>query len=183
MMPPLSHGSSRREPECGCGKPIRNGAVACGGVVGRIGVVGRCRVATCGCAVLAKDVARTFRIVPALNLAHQRTPRAPCARQSVADKARPMRYLGAEPLPGRDGGTGRRSGLKIRRPLRSWGFDPPSRHKLTCLLSIVYEILRLPILCRVDVTSADRSALPLWHTLQCWSISVTVHGIYCPLSN
>ena len=24
--------------------------------------------------------------------------------------------------------TGRRSGLKIRRPLRSWGFDPPSRH-------------------------------------------------------
>jgi hypothetical protein len=43
--------------------------------------------------------------------------------------------------------------------------------------------LRLPILCRVDVTSADRSALPLWHTLQCWSISVTVHGIYCPLSN
>ena len=30
---------------------------------------------------------------------------------------------------GRDGGTGRRSGLKIRRPLRSWGFDPPSRHQ------------------------------------------------------
>ena len=29
----------------------------------------------------------------------------------------------------RDGGTGRRSGLKIRRPLRSWGFDPPSRHQ------------------------------------------------------
>ena len=28
----------------------------------------------------------------------------------------------------RDGGTGRRSGLKIRRPLRPWGFDPPSRH-------------------------------------------------------
>ena len=28
----------------------------------------------------------------------------------------------------RDGGTGRRSGLKIRRSLRSWGFDPPSRH-------------------------------------------------------
>ena len=32
------------------------------------------------------------------------------------------------PTPRRDGGTGRRSGLKIRRPLRSWGFDPPSRH-------------------------------------------------------
>src|SRR6185437_12687910 len=32
-------------------------------------------------------------------------------------------------VPGRDGGTGRRSGLKIRRPLRSWGFDPPSRHQ------------------------------------------------------
>ena len=31
--------------------------------------------------------------------------------------------------PSRDGGTGRRSGLKIRRPLRSWGFDPPSRHQ------------------------------------------------------
>lgn len=39
----------------------------------------------------------------------------------------------AHPLS-RDGGTGRRSGLKIRRPLRSWGFDPPSRHqpKLFC---------------------------------------------------
>jgi hypothetical protein len=34
----------------------------------------------------------------------------------------------AQPHPGRDGGTGRRSGLKIRRPLRPWGFDPPSRH-------------------------------------------------------
>ena len=33
------------------------------------------------------------------------------------------------PHPSRDGGTGRRSGLKIRRPLRSWGFDPPSRHQ------------------------------------------------------
>ena len=32
-------------------------------------------------------------------------------------------------LPSRDGGTGRRSGLKIRRPLRPWGFDPPSRHQ------------------------------------------------------
>jgi hypothetical protein len=28
----------------------------------------------------------------------------------------------------RDGGTGRRSGLKIRRALRPWGFDSPSRH-------------------------------------------------------
>ena len=35
--------------------------------------------------------------------------------------------------PGRDGGTGRRSGLKIRRPLRSWGFDPPSRHQANLL--------------------------------------------------
>ena len=29
----------------------------------------------------------------------------------------------------RDGGTGRRSGLKIRRDNLSWGFDPPSRHQ------------------------------------------------------
>ena len=29
----------------------------------------------------------------------------------------------------RDGGTGRRSRLKICRPLWSWGFDPPSRHQ------------------------------------------------------
>src|SRR5271155_4916233 len=29
----------------------------------------------------------------------------------------------------RDGGTGRRSGLKIRRYLVSWGFDSPSRHQ------------------------------------------------------
>jgi hypothetical protein len=52
----------------------------------------------------------------------------------------------------RDGGTGRRSGLKIRRPLRSWGFDPPSRHQLTCLLSIFYMNL-YPELCllRVEV--------------------------------
>jgi hypothetical protein len=28
----------------------------------------------------------------------------------------------------RDGGTGRRSGLKIRRYLVPWGFDSPSRH-------------------------------------------------------
>ena len=34
------------------------------------------------------------------------------------------------PNPRRDGGTGRRSGLKIRRPSRPWGFDPPSRHQL-----------------------------------------------------
>ena len=30
---------------------------------------------------------------------------------------------------GRDGGTGRRSGLKIRRYLVPWGFDSPSRHQ------------------------------------------------------
>src|SRR5579864_9776702 len=29
----------------------------------------------------------------------------------------------------RDGGTGRRSGLKIRRYLVPWGFDSPSRHQ------------------------------------------------------
>jgi hypothetical protein len=29
----------------------------------------------------------------------------------------------------RDGGTGRRSGLKIRRASRPWGFDSPSRHQ------------------------------------------------------
>jgi hypothetical protein len=29
---------------------------------------------------------------------------------------------------GRDGGTGRRSGLKIRRYLVPWGFNSPSRH-------------------------------------------------------
>ncbi len=40
----------------------------------------------------------------------------------------PMRYFSYIPTS-RDGGTGRRSGLKIRRPLRSWGFDPPSRHQ------------------------------------------------------
>jgi hypothetical protein len=28
----------------------------------------------------------------------------------------------------RDGGTGRRSGLKIRRCLALWGFNSPSRH-------------------------------------------------------
>src|SRR5437660_12920034 len=31
--------------------------------------------------------------------------------------------------PGREGGTGRRSGLKIRRYLVPWGFDSPSRHQ------------------------------------------------------
>src|SRR6185437_15685209 len=35
----------------------------------------------------------------------------------------------------RDGGTGRRSGLKIRRPLRPWGFDPPSRHQSALLIA------------------------------------------------
>ena len=29
----------------------------------------------------------------------------------------------------RDGGTGRRSGLKIRRYLVPWGFNSPSRHQ------------------------------------------------------
>ena len=34
---------------------------------------------------------------------------------------------------GRDGGTGRRSGLKIRRYLVPWGFNSPSRHQLFLL--------------------------------------------------
>ena len=39
---------------------------------------------------------------------------------------------------------GRRSGLKICRPLWSWGFDPPSRHHLsTCLLSSIYLEIRV----------------------------------------
>ena len=46
----------------------------------------------------------------------------------VADKPKAMRYFGSSPTRGRDGGTGRRSRLKICRPLWSWGFDPPSRH-------------------------------------------------------
>ena len=33
------------------------------------------------------------------------------------------------PTSSRDGGIGRRSRLKICRPLWSWGFDPPSRHQ------------------------------------------------------
>ena len=50
-------------------------------------------------------------------------------RMPLAPEAQPMRYFECTiPTPSRDGGTGRRSGLKIRRPLRSWGFDPPSRH-------------------------------------------------------
>ena len=32
-------------------------------------------------------------------------------------------------LESRSGGTGRRTGLKIPRPLRPWGFDPPLRHQ------------------------------------------------------
>src|SRR6202012_3649597 len=43
---------------------------------------------------------------------------------------------------GRDGGTGRRSGLKIRRPLRSWGFDPPSRHQQNKKLKLFRLLLR-----------------------------------------
>ena len=33
--------------------------------------------------------------------------------------------------------SGPRIGLKIRRPLRSWGFDPPSRHQETSDLAFV----------------------------------------------
>ena len=35
----------------------------------------------------------------------------------------------------RDGGTGRRSGLKIRRYLVPWGFDSPSRHHKILFIS------------------------------------------------
>ena len=37
--------------------------------------------------------------------------------------------LTCECQPRRDGGTGRRSGLKIRRCLAPWGFNSPSRHQ------------------------------------------------------
>ena len=40
----------------------------------------------------------------------------------------------------RDGGTGRRSGLKIRRPLRPWGFDPPSRHQKTKIFRLNWPL-------------------------------------------
>ena len=47
--------------------------------------------------------------------------------------------IASSPNPGRDGGTGRRSGLKIRRCLAPWGFNSPSRHQnLTRCSSVVY---------------------------------------------
>ena len=47
----------------------------------------------------------------------------------------PDRMLTCERLPlSRDGGTGRRSGLKIRRCLAPWGFNSPSRHQSGLLL-------------------------------------------------
>src|ERR1700674_472388 len=39
---------------------------------------------------------------------------------------------------GRDGGTGRRSGLKIRRYLVPWGFNSPSRHHVNSSRSVTY---------------------------------------------
>jgi serine/threonine protein kinase len=42
----------------------------------------------------------------------------------------------------RDDGIGRRSGLKIRRPLRSWGFDPPSRHHHYPILILIFSECR-----------------------------------------
>src|SRR6185437_5516967 len=54
-------------------------------------------------------------------------------RQQDIDTDEPSNRSALHPLikskMRRDGGTGRRSGLKIRRLLRSWGFDPPSRHQ------------------------------------------------------
>ena len=46
----------------------------------------------------------------------------------------PLCDTGGSSLPCRDGGTGRRSGLKIRRDNLSWGFDPPSRHQCSALI-------------------------------------------------
>ncbi len=48
----------------------------------------------------------------------------------------------------RDGGTGRRSGLKIRRYLVPWGFDSPSRHQLA-LRSAQDFASRLPLRSRL----------------------------------
>src|SRR5215472_8105094 len=55
-------------------------------------------------------------------------------------RSKPVRYFDLPTNPGRDGGTGRRSGLKIRRPLRSWGFDPPSRHHKIKYLQTLQQI-------------------------------------------
>ena len=56
------------------------------------------------------------------------------------------------PTPSRDGGTGRRSGLKIRRPLRSWGFDPPSRHHSNIFKTYDLSVFLANANCRVCVT-------------------------------
>ena len=43
-------------------------------------------------------------------------------------------FCRASPTQCRSGGTGRRTGLKIPRPSRAWGFDPPLRHHLQTLV-------------------------------------------------
>jgi hypothetical protein len=51
------------------------------------------------------------------------------SKNGVDDKGKRIHYTENEGLPSsRDGGTGRRSGLKIRRYLVPWGFNSPSRH-------------------------------------------------------
>jgi hypothetical protein len=54
-----------------------------------------------------------------------RQPDSDCQTSAASGKLR--KFL-RKPQNCRDGGTGRRSGLKIRRYLVPWGFDSPSRH-------------------------------------------------------
>ena len=106
-MPSLSHGIQRRTSECGCGKQGLNRRR---GIPGQAGAGGAERAG---------------------NANGQRGALAAAGLTGIALPAKAVRYFLGSPTPSRDGGTGRRSGLKIRRPLRSWGFDPPSRHQLT----------------------------------------------------
>src|SRR5580658_8685455 len=62
---------------------------------------------------------------------------AEAGQRRVADRGKAMRYFGGSPTRGRDGGTGRRSRLKICRPLWSWGFDPPSRHQTYLIVAVI----------------------------------------------
>jgi hypothetical protein len=67
---------------------------------------------------------------PEKGLSQKRWPEMARFRQSLGSPVtNGCAILFMRPTRSRDGGTGRRSGLKIRRPLRSWGFDPPSRHQ------------------------------------------------------
>ncbi len=64
---------------------------------------------------------------------------------SLCDTA--MKFLSSS----RDGGTGRRSGLKIRRPLRSWGFDPPSRHHNYKEFTVILALKKRNGVCDCDL--------------------------------